>query len=207
MKPLQYSNNTWYWYLTCRLYSSPQNLFSSSKEALEDNFLGDLKDCTVGISTDFVKRRFDTCFITVGTFGTHTEVLIACPRRSHSRVQKTEGGATEKASWGGRGTFQFKNLLETTPCPFTSSESENSSSTVHSTPSVSVTETYSAASAPNSLSPSSSTSSPSSSSPSSSSPSLYPSSSHPGPSTPISSTPSSSNFSQFSSSSPCSPAS
>ena len=45
------------------------------------------------MSTDVVKRIFNiqTCFITVGAFGTHAEVLIACSRRSDSRVRRSVG--------------------------------------------------------------------------------------------------------------------
>ena len=65
------------------------------------------------MSTDFVKRIFATCFITVGAFGTHAEVLTACCRHTGTAVSgervklytgKT-GGGTGKASWGEGGTF------------------------------------------------------------------------------------------------------
>ena len=66
------------------------------------------------MSTDFVKRIFETCFITVGAFGTHAEVLTACSRRSGSTVRRSvgselnctpgkRGGGDWKSFVGGRG--------------------------------------------------------------------------------------------------------
>ena len=62
------------------------------------------------MSTDFVKRIFETCFITVGAFGTPAEVLTACSgstvRRSvGSELNCTPGkrGGDWKSFVGGRG--------------------------------------------------------------------------------------------------------
>ena len=72
------------------------------------------------MSTDFVKRIFETCFITVGAFGTHAEVLTACSRRSGSTVRrsvgselnctpgKRGGGGLEKLRGGEGGPFSLK---------------------------------------------------------------------------------------------------
>ena len=58
------------------------------------------------MSTDFVKRILETCFITVGAFGTHAEVLTACSRRSDSRVRRSVGSELNftqgKRGGGGR---------------------------------------------------------------------------------------------------------
>ena len=70
------------------------------------------------MSTDFVKRIFETCFITVGAFGTHAEVLTACSRRSGSTVRRSVGselnctpgkrGGDWKSFVGGGGPFSLK---------------------------------------------------------------------------------------------------
>ena len=77
------------------------------------------------MSTDFVKRIFETCFITVGAFGTPAEVLTACSRRSGSTVRRSVGselnctpgkrGGTGKASWGGRGYLLVSKLTRNDP--------------------------------------------------------------------------------------------
>ena len=62
------------------------------------------------MSTDFVKRIFETCFITVGAFGTHAEVLTACSRRSGSTVRRSVGSelnCTPGKRGGGGFVFAF----------------------------------------------------------------------------------------------------
>ena len=69
------------------------------------------------MSNDFVKRILETCFITVGAFGTHAEVLTACCRHTGTAVSgervklytgKTGVRGTEKASWGEGVPFSLK---------------------------------------------------------------------------------------------------